>query len=82
MSHFFFSPGGGDSLDYLSVIHVIFRIEPGVGVGAGAGVDQEPGVGVGVGVGVGTAPSRLRTPDPNAYMSKPVQELLKTWWLH
>ena len=58
----FFRLDGGDSLDYLSVIYVIFRIGPGVGVGVGAGVgvDQEPGVGAGV--GVGTAPPRLRTP--------------------
>ena len=53
---------GGNSLDYYSVIHFIFHIEPGVGVGVGAGVgvDQEPGVGAGV--GVGTAPPRLRAP--------------------
>ena len=62
MSRFFFSPGGGDSLDYLSVIYAIIRIEPGVGVGVGAGVrvDQKPGVGAGV--GVGTSPPRLRIP--------------------
>ena len=46
MSRFFFRLDGGDSLDNLSVIHIIFRI----------------GSGVGVGVGVGTAPPRLRTP--------------------
>ena len=58
----FFRLGGGDSLDYSSVIYFIFRIEPGVGVGVGVvvGVDQKPGFGAGA--GVGTAPPRPRTP--------------------
>ena len=62
MSRFFFRLEGGDSLNYLSVICVIFHIGSGVGVGigVGVGVDQEPGDGAGV--GVGTAPPRLRTP--------------------
>ena len=47
---FFFSLDGGDSLDYLSVTYLIFRIGP--GVGAGFGVDQERGAGAGAGVGV------------------------------
>ena len=47
----------GNSLDYYSVIHFIFRI------GTGVGVDQGPGVAAGV--GVGKAPPRLRTPGHN-----------------
>ena len=64
----FFRLDGGHSLDYLSVIYVVFRIRPGVGVGvgvgAGVGVDQD----LGAGVGVGTAPPLLRTP-VDKYMS-------------
>ena len=62
---FLFRLDGGDLLEYLSVIYVIFRIGPGVrvGVGAGVGVDQVPGVGTGVKVGI--APPRLCTPAQN-----------------
>ena len=56
----FFRLDGGDSPEYLSVIHVTFRIGSGVVVGAGVGVDQGPGVGAGL--GVGTTTPRLRTP--------------------
>ena len=59
MPRFFFSLGRGDSLDYKSVNHFIFRIGPGVGVG----VDQE----IGVGAGGGTSPPRLRTPACRIY---------------